>query len=91
MYLEVITPDAKVFEGEVIGVKLPGKLGSFEVLDNHAPIVSTLDKGVIRVRTPKDVKFFQVAGGIMEMLTNKVVVLSEDCQPVKDEQGTPLE
>ncbi len=45
MYLEIITPDKKVFEGEVTGAKFPGTQGSFEVLNNHAPLISTLENG----------------------------------------------
>ncbi len=78
MYLEIITPDRKVFEGEVNLVQLPGSKGSFTVLKNHAPIISTLDKGTIRVL---DVfggeHFFKVGGGVIENLENKVIVLVE--------------
>jgi F-type H+-transporting ATPase subunit epsilon len=45
MYLEIITPDQKVFEGEITGVRVPGVKGSFEVLKDHAALVSPLEKG----------------------------------------------
>ena len=47
MYLEIVTPDKKVFEGEVLSVSFPGTDGSFQVLNNHAPLVSTLAKGTV--------------------------------------------
>ncbi len=77
MHVEIVTPDKKVFEGEADGVQLPGTLGSFEVLKNHAPIISTLNKGKVRVRTGKDAQFFEITGGLVEVLHNKVIVLAE--------------
>lgn len=78
MYLEIITPEKKVYEGEVVSVKVPGALGSFEILNNHAPIVSSLDKGEVKVKTSKgDVLQYQVDGGVVEMMNNKVSLLIE--------------
>ena len=78
MYLEIITPDKKVFEGDVTLVQLPGSKGSFTLLQNHAPIISTLEKGTIKV---VDVfgktHYFSVSGGVIENLANKVMVLVE--------------
>ena len=51
MNLEILTPDKKIFEGEVRSVTVPGTMGSFEILNNHAPIISTLDDGKLIVRT----------------------------------------
>jgi F-type H+-transporting ATPase subunit epsilon len=78
MYLEIITPDKKVFEGEVNLVQLPGSKGSFTILKNHAPIISTLDKGTIKVLDDSGKEhLFNVTGGVIENLANKVVVLVE--------------
>jgi F-type H+-transporting ATPase subunit epsilon len=78
MYLEIITPDKKVFEGEVNLVQLPGSKGSFTILKNHAPIISTLDKGIIKVVDVSGKEhLFNVSGGVVENLANKVVVLVE--------------
>jgi F-type H+-transporting ATPase subunit epsilon len=78
MYLEIITPDKKVFEGEVNLVQLPGSKGSFTILKNHAPIISTLDKGIIRVVDVSGKEhLFNVTGGVVENLANKVIVLVE--------------
>jgi F-type H+-transporting ATPase subunit epsilon len=77
MYLEIITPDKKVYAGEVEAAQFPGANGSFEVLDMHAPLISTLDKGSIRITTSKGQEFFTVDGGVVEVLNNKIIVLAE--------------
>jgi len=78
MYLELISPGKKLFEGEVKMVQLPGSKGSFTLLNNHAPIISTLDKGIIKVLDVSGKEFhFSVDGGVIENVANKVVVLVE--------------
>ena len=77
MYLEIVTPDQKVFEGEVISVSFPGTDGSFQVLNNHAPLLSTLKKGTIIYKDKKNEYDVIVDGGVVEVLNNKVVVLAE--------------
>ncbi|MFN8437431.1 MAG: F0F1 ATP synthase subunit epsilon [Cytophagales bacterium] len=78
MYLEIITPEKKVFEGEITGVKVPGILGSFEILNNHAPIVSALGVGEVRVKTTKgEVLQYNIDGGVIEMNDNVVSLLIE--------------
>jgi F-type H+-transporting ATPase subunit epsilon len=78
MLIEIITPDKKVFEGEVKLVQLPGSKGGFEILKNHAPIISTLEKGTIKV-VDKNGKehLFEVDGGVVENKANKIIVLVE--------------
>jgi len=78
MILEIITPDKKVYSGHVKLVQLPGTKGSFEILNHHAPIISTLDKGRIKVvEDDGQVLFFEVEGGIVENKDNKIIVLAE--------------
>ena len=77
MYLEILTPDQKVFSGEVTSVQVPGSSGSFEVLTNHAPIISSLERGNVTIRIAKDEKVFTMDGGVIEVIKNKVVVLAE--------------
>jgi F-type H+-transporting ATPase subunit epsilon len=78
MLLEIITPDKKIYSGQVKLVQLPGTKGSFAILKNHAPIISTLDKGRIRVieQTGQEL-FFEVDGGVVENKDNKIIVLAE--------------
>lgn len=77
MTVEIVTPDKKIFEGEADGVQLPGLDGSFEVLNNHAPIIASLGTGTLKVRVGKDAQSFQINGGLVEMMNNKVIVLAE--------------
>ena len=77
MYLEIVTPDQKVFEGEVVSVTFPGTDGSFQVLNNHAPLLSTLKKGLIVYKDQKNEYDVMVDGGVVEVLNNKVIVLAE--------------
>jgi F-type H+-transporting ATPase subunit epsilon len=76
MFLEIITPDRKVFAGEATVLTLPGVGGSFQVLNDHAAIVSTLQKGELTA----DKQTFQIEGGVVEVLNNKVLVLAEGVQ-----------
>lgn len=78
MHLEIVTPDAKLFEGEAKHVQLPGKDGLFGILNNHAPIVATLAKGRIKVEAEDgDIQYVEITGGVVEMNNNKVIVLAE--------------
>jgi F-type H+-transporting ATPase subunit epsilon len=78
MKLEIITPEKTLFEGEVSLVQLPGIDGSFEILNNHAPLVSVLKEGKIKINDEsKKEQFFEIKGGVIEVLKNKVIVLAE--------------
>jgi F-type H+-transporting ATPase subunit epsilon len=78
LQVELITPAGKVFQGAAIGVQLPGTSGSFEVLTDHAALVSTLEKGPVNIRIENaPAQTYQVAGGVVEVLKNKVTILAE--------------
>jgi F-type H+-transporting ATPase subunit epsilon len=80
MELEILTPTGKLFSGEVYGVQLPGISGSFEILDKHAPLVSALGKGNVKVLSDKqgnNAASYTLKGGFIEVLNNKCVVLVE--------------
>lgn len=78
MQLEVLTPERKLFSGEVYGVQLPGIDGSFEILDKHAPLIAALGKGKMKVLKDKaNAEFFTIDGGFVEVLRNKATVLVE--------------
>ncbi|MCB2221066.1 MAG: ATP synthase F1 subunit epsilon [Bacteroidetes bacterium] len=78
MKVEIINPDQTVFSGEADVVQLPGKDGSFEILNNHAPIISVLRKGKIKIVDPdKKTEFFEINGGVIEVVKNKVLILAE--------------
>jgi F-type H+-transporting ATPase subunit epsilon len=78
MQLDILTPNGKTYSSDVIGVQLPGLTGSFEVLNNHAPLVSALKAGKLKVLVDKSYnKFFEIEGGFVEVLNNKVTVMVE--------------
>ena len=78
MHLEIITPDKTVFTEEVGLIQLPGIDGSFEILNNHAPLISVLKKGKIKIKKKdKNLHYFEINGGIIEVLKNKVLILAE--------------
>ncbi len=77
MLLDIITPDKKIYSGEVTSVSVPGMDGRFQMLKNHAPIISTLLNGKVKVKDKDGVKEFDVKGGVVENLKNKIVILAE--------------
>lgn len=78
MVVEIITPDAKLFEGEVNSIRLPGTNGGFEILNSHAPIISTLTAGKISIDSDNGQKeSFEIRGGVIEMQNNKIIVLAD--------------
>jgi F-type H+-transporting ATPase subunit epsilon len=77
MQLDIITSDKTLFSGDVNIVTLPGTDGTFQVLKNHAALVSSLTKGQVIVKsTENGEESFEITGGICEVLNNKVVVLA---------------
>lgn len=77
MKLTIITPDKPVYDGDVTSVTVPGSAGSFEVLENHAPIVSTLDDGKVIIRNGKSEEIITIIGGVVEVIENKITLLAE--------------
>ncbi|MGB1445032.1 MAG: F0F1 ATP synthase subunit epsilon [Flavobacteriaceae bacterium] len=92
MYLEIISPEATLFSGEIESLTLPGTNGSFQLLENHAPIVSTLQAGVVKIKgnitleesikeqfetVSKDETLYAIASGTVEVSDNKIILLSD--------------
>lgn len=77
---QILTPNGSLFQGEVNGVKLPGSQGSFEVKANHAPIVSTLEKGNVLVRKADGDTTYAISGGFVEVNNNKLTLLAESVE-----------
>ena len=76
MQVDILTPDKVLFSGEATSVKLPGSAGQFEVLNNHAPLVSSLDAGNVRIRSAQGDQNFAIKGGVVEVTKDKVVILA---------------
>lgn len=78
MHLEIITPDKKLFSGDVKSVSLPGADGSLGILKGHAPLITTLKSGTIKVvEENAAVQTFTVKGGVAEVLNNNVIILAD--------------
>jgi F-type H+-transporting ATPase subunit epsilon len=78
MNLQIITPDKNIYNGEVKLVQVPGSKGSFEVLNNHAPIISTLDAGKVKIIDSEGrTSFIEICGGVIEVKNNKIMILAE--------------
>lgn len=92
MYLEIISPEATLFSGEIEALSLPGTNGSFQLLENHAPIVSTLQAGIVKIkgnihlnesikdqfeRVSKDETLYSISSGTVEVSNNKIILLSD--------------
>lgn len=76
MHLEILTPEKKVFDGDVSTVTFPGAEGSFQVLDHHAPMISLLKEGAVEYKGKDGVSNVRILGGVVEVLKNKVIVLA---------------
>ena len=78
MKIEIITPDKKIFEEEIKSVRVPGKKGSFQVLKDHAPIISTLENGLVRMVDQEDREIiYEISGGVIEVKSNKIILLAD--------------
>jgi F-type H+-transporting ATPase subunit epsilon len=78
MKIEIITPDKRIFEGEIKSVRVPGKKGSFQVLKDHAPIISTLDKGQVNIIDEQNNEInYDISGGVIEVKANKIILLAD--------------
>ena len=78
--VQILTPNGSVYNGTVMGIKLPGTEGNFEVLHNHASLMSGLEVGVISIRNDAKVDYIAVSGGFVEVNSNKVTVLAESAE-----------
>ena len=78
MKLEILTPEKKMFSGEVVSVQVPGSSGKFQMLNMHAPIVSSLEKGEIKITDlEKKELVFDIKSGVVEMKNNTIIILAE--------------
>jgi F-type H+-transporting ATPase subunit epsilon len=81
MLLEIISPDKNLYTGEITNLLVPGSKGPFMILNNHAPIISTLEKGFIRILDIEGKKIsFEIDGGVIEAKKNKIIVLAENAK-----------
>ncbi|MDP1726599.1 MAG: ATP synthase F1 subunit epsilon [Bacteroidota bacterium] len=76
MQLDIITADQSLYSGEADVVTLPGTDGKFQILNGHAALISSLSKGVVVVKNKEGKQEFEISGGVVEVLKNKVIVLA---------------
>ncbi len=77
MHVEIITPDKSLFKGEATLVTVPGVDGSMGFLNNHAPLITVLKAGNVKVKTGTTEELFPIKGGVVEVMNNSVIVLAE--------------
>ena len=77
MNVSILSPLKSLFQGEATSVNLPGKVGAFTILENHAPIVSTLDKGVITITNKEEVSEIEIVSGFVEVHDNEITICVE--------------
>ena len=77
MVVEIISPEKEIFSGNVSLLQLPGLDGLFEILENHAPIIAALKRGRIKLVSEGETLFFEINGGVIEVIKNKVQALVE--------------
>ena len=78
MKIEIITPDSRIYAGDILSVRVPGKKGSFQVLKDHAPIISTLDQGPVIIEDEKGLVIkYEITGGVIEVKKNKIILLAD--------------
>jgi F-type H+-transporting ATPase subunit epsilon len=77
MTVEIITPDKELFNGDATSLVVPGSDGLLGILNSHAPLISSLTKGVVKLATGEGEQTFDIKGGVVEVLNNKVMILAE--------------
>jgi len=82
--LEIITPEKPIFKDRIEAVTIPGTLGSFQILNDHAPLISSFDVGVIKVKKDSTETFYTTSGGTIEVNENKVLVLADSIEKVSE-------
>jgi F-type H+-transporting ATPase subunit epsilon len=76
--IEIITPDSKIYSGDIRSVRVPGASGSFQVLKDHAPIISTLVRGPVFIYDDQDKEVkLEISGGVIEVKKNRIILLAD--------------
>jgi len=84
IYLEIISPSKTVFQGQVSSITVPGSVGNFQILKNHAPLVSTLEIGELNIKIDEKFQYFAISGGTIEINNNKVLILADSVENVDE-------
>ncbi|MEJ2103321.1 MAG: F0F1 ATP synthase subunit epsilon [Ignavibacteriaceae bacterium] len=82
--LEIITPEKPVFKDQIESVTIPGTIGSFQILKNHAPLISSFEIGLIKIKKNSNDSYYTTSGGTVEVNDNKVLVLADSIEKVDE-------
>jgi len=82
--LEIITPEKPIFNDHIDSVTIPGTLGGFQILKDHAPLISSFDTGIVKVKKDSAETYYTTAGGTVEVNKNKVLVLADSIEKVDE-------
>jgi len=82
--LEIITPEKIIYKDSVDSITIPGTIGMFQVLKDHAPLMSTIDIGVITLKKDDENTYLTTAGGTIEVLNNNVLILADSVEVIED-------
>ena len=82
--LEIITPEKIIYKDSVDSITIPGTKGMFQVLKDHAPLMSTIEIGVITFKKNNESKYLTTAGGTIEVLNNNVLILADSVEVIED-------
>jgi len=82
--LEIITPEKPVLKDQIESVTIPGTIGSFQILKDHAPLISSFEVGIIKVKKGTNENYFATSGGTVEVNHNQVLVLADSIEKVSD-------
>lgn len=78
MWLEIISPEKTIYEGDIALVQMPGEMGSFEIMNNHAPLISLLEKGRVKViDTNRNMFFVDISRGVVRVKDNQITILAD--------------
>lgn len=78
MILEILSPEKTIYKGEVDSVTLPGEQAPFQILKNHAPLISTLTKGKLTYSVDADIKELEIMDGFIEVSNNNIIVCIDE-------------
>ena len=82
--LEIITPEKSVFKDQIESVTIPGTIGSFQILKNHAPLISSFEVGLIKIKKNSNDSYYTTSGGTVEVNDNKVLVLADSIEKIDE-------
>ena len=85
--LEIITPEKSVFKDQIESVTIPGTIGSFQILKNHAPLISSFEVGLIKIKKESNDSYYTTSGGTVEVNDNKVLVLADSIEKIDEING----